>query len=47
MSPGKPAEAAGLRAGDRIVSVGGKPVADFSEVFPIVSVSAGRNLAIV
>jgi regulator of sigma E protease len=45
--PGKPAEAAGLRAGDRIVSVGGKPVADFSEVLPIVSVSAGRNLAIV
>jgi len=38
ISPGQPAQAAGLLTGDRLVSLGGKPVQDWSQVLKV----AGR-----
>lgn len=46
VAPGLPAEQAGLRAGDRITAVDGKPVDGFDDVLRMVSTSAGRTLAI-
>jgi len=42
--PGQPAEAAGLRTDDAILSIDGKPVRSFSEIPPIVGASGGRPM---
>ncbi len=42
--PGQPAEAAGLRTDDAILSIDGKPVRSFSEIPPIVGDSGGKPL---
>jgi regulator of sigma E protease len=44
---GKPAEKAGLLAGDRIVSLKGEPVNDFDDLRLIVSMNAGTPLEVV
>jgi regulator of sigma E protease len=41
---GQPAEAAGLRTDDAILSIDGKPVRTFSEIPPIVGASGGRPM---
>jgi regulator of sigma E protease len=41
---GKPAAAAGFQEGDEIVSIGGKKVADTTEVAPLISASKGAPL---
>ena len=46
LSPGSPAETAGLRVGDRIVSVDGQPVATWDELDVAVLPKAGRELTI-
>ena len=43
--PGQPAEAAGLRTDDAILSIDGKPLRSFSEIPPIVGASGDRPLA--
>lgn len=42
--PGQPAEAAGLRTDDAILSIDGKPVRSFSEIPPIVGASSGKAM---
>jgi regulator of sigma E protease len=42
--PGQPAEAAGLRTDDAILSIDGKAVRSFSEIPPIVGASGGRPM---
>jgi regulator of sigma E protease len=42
--PGLPAEAAGVRTDDAILSIDGKPMRSFSEIPPIVGASAGRAM---
>jgi regulator of sigma E protease len=42
--PGQPAEAAGLRTDDAILSIDGKPVRSFSEIPPIVGASGGKPM---
>lgn len=42
--PGTPAEAAGLREGDRIVGIAGQPVDFWSDLVGVVSTSGGRPL---
>jgi regulator of sigma E protease len=44
MQPGSPAERAGLLAGDRIVAVGGIPVADFPALVKLVQPQPGKTL---
>src|SRR5687767_9953247 len=44
---GKPAQKAGLMAGDRIVSIKGEPVNDFDDLRLIVSMNAGTPLEVV
>jgi regulator of sigma E protease len=39
-----PADAAGLKSGDRIVSVDGKPVADFSDLLQTITLSANKPI---
>lgn len=41
-----PAHAAGLRAGDRIVAVGGQPVRFWSEMLPVVQRAGGRAVPV-
>lgn len=41
-----PASVAGLRTGDRIVSIDGKPVANFQDILESVQEAAGRSLAV-
>ena len=43
---GAPAEAAGLRPGDRVVSIDGAPVADWADIGAMVAAGAGRALRI-
>src|SRR3984957_14490885 len=43
---GSPAAAAGIQPGDRITAVDGAPINDFEQLPEIVSVSGGRNLAV-
>jgi regulator of sigma E protease len=43
--PGQPAEAAGLRTDDAILSIDGRPVRSFSEIPPIVGDSGGKSMA--
>ena len=45
VSPGKPAEAAGLRSGDRIVAVEGRPTRSPSDVALATNASPGKPLA--
>jgi len=47
VSPGLPAEQAGLRPGDRVVSIDGRPVATWEELSGIVLASQGRTLHVV
>ena len=42
-----PAAVAGIQPGDRITAVNGAPISDFEQLPQIVSVSGGRNLAMV
>jgi regulator of sigma E protease len=42
---GQPAEAAGIKTDDAILSIDGKPVTTFSEIPPIVGGAAGKDLA--
>ena len=42
--PGQPAEAAGLRTDDAILSIDGKPLRSFAEIPPIVGASSGRAM---
>lgn len=42
--PGRPAEAAGLRAGDRIIAVDGRPVASWQELVVIIHQNPGKKL---
>lgn len=44
--PGMPAEAAGLKAGDRVAAIDGKSVDGFEDVLRAVTMSAGRTLAV-
>ena len=41
--PDKPAEKAGIRAGDRILSVGGRPVATWTEMMTEIQICGGRE----
>ncbi|MDR2088368.1 MAG: RIP metalloprotease RseP [Clostridiales Family XIII bacterium] len=43
---GSPAEAAGVAPGDRIVSVDGRPVAEWEDIPPAVTEAAGERIAI-
>lgn len=43
--PGSPAEQAGLRAGDRVVAVNGRPIDRFAELAVMVARSAGKELS--
>ncbi|HEX4301789.1 MAG TPA: RIP metalloprotease RseP [Rhizomicrobium sp.] len=47
VSPGTPAQRAGIRPGDRFVSVNGQSVIDTEDVRNIVSTHAGRDLVLV
>jgi regulator of sigma E protease len=46
VEPGMPAETAGLRSGDRIVAVGGKPVATWEELVQEVQRHPGEEIAV-
>jgi regulator of sigma E protease len=43
---GSAAEAAGIRAGDRVTAIDGTPITDFEQMPQIISVSGGQNLTI-
>jgi membrane-associated protease RseP (regulator of RpoE activity) len=45
--PAPPAEQAGIAPGDTIVSIDGRPVADFAEASAIIQASAGEQLSVV
>ncbi|HEY0107124.1 MAG TPA: RIP metalloprotease RseP, partial [Rhizomicrobium sp.] len=45
--PGKPAQRAGLRPGDRIVSIDGRAVTSFEQVQRLISANPGRQVEIV
>lgn len=42
--PGKPAEAVGLQAGDRIIDINGQPVDSWDEMVELIHQSAGKEL---
>jgi regulator of sigma E protease len=44
--PGQPAEQAGLRVDDAILSIDGKPVRSFTDILPIVRESAGKPMTL-
>jgi regulator of sigma E protease len=44
--PGSAAEAAGIKPGDRVVAIDGRPIESFSQMQRIVSTNAGRTLTI-
>jgi regulator of sigma E protease len=46
VQPGSPAQRAGLRAGDRIVAIGGWPTVNFDDVQRIVGASPGKSLTL-
>ncbi len=46
LEPGYPAEQAGLRKGDLVLSVGGVTVADFNEMAQIIRASPGKTLTL-
>jgi regulator of sigma E protease len=46
VSPGSPADLAGLRVGDRIVGVSGEPMSDFEDVFTAIQDSAGAVITL-
>jgi regulator of sigma E protease len=46
VSPGSPADLVGLRAGDRVVSVDGRRVADFEDLFTTVQDSEGASMLV-
>ncbi len=45
--PGYPAEQAGLRSGDKILEIDGKPIAGWKELPEIIRKSAGKRLSVV
>jgi regulator of sigma E protease len=47
VSAGMPAEQAGLRAGDRVITIDGTPVATWTELSSLVQASKGRTLNVV
>lgn len=47
VNEGSPGEAAGLRAGDRVLSVGGAPVGSWQELVNRIEASAGRPVSLV
>ena len=47
VTPGSPADLAGLRAGDRIVAVDGQRVSEFEEVFTAIQDSNGEAVSVV
>jgi regulator of sigma E protease len=46
VSPGSPADLVGLRAGDRVVAVDGRPVEEFDELFTAVQDSEGTSMIV-
>ncbi|HEY0160302.1 MAG TPA: RIP metalloprotease RseP [Thermoanaerobaculia bacterium] len=47
VNPGKAAEKAGLKSGDRIVSIKGEPVTDFQDLRTIIAMNAGTPIEVV
>lgn len=47
VTKGGAAEAAGLKPGDRIIAVEGKPISDFRQLLTIVSANAGKPIGLV
>jgi regulator of sigma E protease len=47
VTPGKPAAKAGLKAGDRFVSINGEPIEDLEDVRLIISMNAGTTVNVV
>jgi regulator of sigma E protease len=46
VSPGSPAQLSGLRAGDRVVGVGGEPVEHFEQVFARIQEAEGARISV-
>jgi regulator of sigma E protease len=46
VAPGSPAEAAGIRAGDRVVAINGTKIDDYAQLPEIISIRGGEDLAI-
>ncbi len=47
VQPGKPGAKAGLRTGDRLISVKGEPIGDFEDLRMIISMNAGTPMPVV
>jgi regulator of sigma E protease len=46
VTPGSPAEAAGIRTGDRVVAINGTVIEDYAQLPEIISIRGGEDLAI-
>ena len=45
VSPGTPAQAAGLKPGDRVVAIGDAPIHDWNQMSEVVNASAGKEMS--